>query len=412
MIRRISIRYWLVCQGDRKVTIIKLFKAACKAARLAIAPAALVAVAACSPGMTNLSAPSGPRTAPSKPVKVALLVPAGSGQPSDDILATALENAARMAISDLQGAQIQLQVYNTGGSAAGASSAATTALNDGSEIILGPVYAEAANAVGVIAAQRGVNVLAFSNNATIAGNNVFVLGPLFQTSANRLMTYAKAQGKQSVTVVYADNLAGELGQNAVSVAARRAGMQVNAAVRHEFSQQGVIAAIPQIKASAANSDTLFLTGTTDGTIPLLTQLLPESGLSPDTTQYVSLTRLDIPAQTLELPGVQGSWFSLPDPSRTAQFNGRYQATYGTVAHPIAGLAYDGIAAIGALVASGRPDALSKPSLTQAQGFEGVTGIFRLNPDGTNDRGLAVATIQNKQIMVIDSAPSSFARAGF
>ncbi|MCI5039073.1 MAG: penicillin-binding protein activator, partial [Donghicola eburneus] len=98
--------------------------------------------------------------------------------------------------------------------------------------------------------------------------------------------------------------------------------------------------------------------------------------------------------------------------RTAQFNARYQGAYGTSAHSIAGLAYDGIAAIGALMASGRQNALSRQSLTQSQGFEGVTGIFRLNSDGTNDRGLAVATIRDKQVVVIDGAPRSFSGVGF
>ena len=37
-------------------------------------------------------------------------------------------------------------------------------MNDGAKIILGPVYAEAANAAGIAAARKGVNVLAFSNN--------------------------------------------------------------------------------------------------------------------------------------------------------------------------------------------------------------------------------------------------------
>jgi hypothetical protein len=33
-------------------------------------------------------------------------------------------------------------------------------------------------------------------------------------------------------------------------------------------------------------------------------------------------------------------------------------------------------------------------------------------DGTNERGLAVAEIQNKQVNVIDQAPRTFANAGF
>ena len=80
-------------------------------------------------------------------------------------------------------------------------------------------------------------------------------------------------------------------------------------------------------------------------------------------------------------------------------------------HPIAGLAFDGIAAIGALVSAGNAGSLSAAALTQPTGFVGVNGIFRFRPDGTNERGLAIATIIDKQVTVIDPAPRSFAGAG-
>ena len=145
---------------------------------------------------------------------------------------------------------------------------------------------------------------------------------------------------------------------------------------------------------------------------MLAQVLAENGMSPDQTKYIGLTRWDVPPATLSLPGLQGGWFAMPDPGTASRFRSRYQAAYGSMPHPIAGLAYDGIAAIGALVKSGRPDALSRAALTQPSGFVGVNGIFRLLPDGTNERALAVAEIRNGQAMVIDPAPKAFGSAGF
>jgi hypothetical protein len=110
--------------------------------------------------------------------------------------------------------------------------------------------------------------------------------------------------------------------------------------------------------------------------------------------------------------VQGGWFAEPDPNLQAQFVQRYQAAYGSAPHPIAGLAYDGIAAIGALIKSGNANALTRQGLTQPSGFVGVNGIFRLLPDGTNERGLAIAQVRNGQALVIDPAPRSFGGAGF
>lgn len=64
------------------------------------------------------------------------------------------------------------------------------------------------------------------------------------------------------------------------------------------------------------------------------------------------------------------------------------------------------------MAKGNSNALTGAALTQGAGFQGASGIFRLRSDGTNDRGLAIATIRNNQVVVIDAAPQSFGGAGF
>ncbi|SMX31226.1 penicillin-binding protein activator [Actibacterium lipolyticum] len=377
-----------------------------------MALAAVTALTACQP--VSLSGDTGPSINTKAPVPVALLVPGGSGQASDALLAKGLENAARLAIADLDGVQIDLRVYNTAGSAAMASNVATQAVNDGAKIILGPVYAQSANAAGVAVAGRNVNVLSFSNNTQIAGGNVFVLGPTFQNTANRLVRYSAKTGRSKIMVVRDQNVAGELGAAAIRQAAARGGASIVAEGSYEFSQNGVVQAVPGIAAQARNSgaQAMFFTADTAGALPLLAQLLPENSVNPAVTKFIGLTRWDVPNATLSLPGVQGGWFALPDPGLTNRFNARYQAAYGAQPHPISGLAYDGIAAIGALVRKGKSNALTTTALTQGAGFAGVNGVFRLLGDGTNERGLAVAEIRNNQVVVIDPAPKSFGGAGF
>ncbi|SDC50007.1 penicillin-binding protein activator [Ruegeria marina] len=388
-----------------------VFNPARKFALSALAVAAAAILSACD---TATIGGGGPSINASNPVPVALLVPRGSAQPGDAVLAQSLENAARMAIGDLQNVQIDLRVYDTAGDANTAAAVAQQAVGEGAKIILGPVYAQAANAAGLAVLNQNINVLSFSNNPKIAGGNVFVLGPTFENTANRLASFAARQGKGNIVVVHSNDEAGQLGKAAITQAISQTGANLAGSVVFEQSQQGVITSVPQVKATVdgTGADSVFFTATTAGALPLFSQLLPEAGLSPAEKQFIGLTRWDIPAQTLELPGVQGGWFALPDPSKSAAFNARYQAAYGGAPHPIGGLAYDGIAAIGALVGAGKSDALTGAALTQSAGFQGVGGIFRLRPDGTNERGLAVATIQNKQVVVIDPAPQSFSGAGF
>ncbi|WP_413848998.1 penicillin-binding protein activator [Albidovulum sp.] len=378
-------------------------------ARVALVAAAL-ALAACEP------MPSGraPALDAGAPVPVALILPGGTGNSTDEMLARNLKQAADLAIADLQGVRIDLRVYNAGSDAATSAAMAKKAVAEGAKVILGPVFAEAANAAGVAVAPAGVNVLSFSNNTDIAGGNVFVLGPTFQNTANRLVRYAARSGKGRILIVHDETPAGDLGARAITSAAARSGGSVVGTASYPFSQQGVMAAAPGIAAQAksAGATSVFFTADTAGALPLLAQTLPSSGLSSQSAQFVGLTRWDIPSATLSMPGLQGGWFALPDPGLAAQFNARFAAAYGEQPHPIAGLAYDGIAAIGALAKSGRADALGAASLTQGSGFAGVGGVFRLLSDGTNERGLAVAQIQNAQVVVIDPAPRSFTGAGF
>lgn len=367
-----------------------------------------LALAACGPMPQGGGAGSG------KSVPVALLVPGGSGNAADEVLALNLTQAAEMAAADLQGASVTLKVYNTGTDALGAATAAQTAVADGAAVILGPVYAESANAAGKAVAASGVNVLAFSNVTDIAGGNVFVLGQTFPNTADRLARHAVAQGRGKILILHERTAAGETGRGAIAGAIARAGATLAGTVSYEFSQQGIIDAAPgimaQVKSSGANA--IFLTADSGGALQLLAQLLPENGLDTAAVKLIGLTRWDTAASNLSLSGLQGGWFALPDPGPAGSFQQRFSASYGSVPLPIAGLAYDGVAAIGALARTGAPDALSAASLTQSAGFAGVNGVFRLLPNGTNERALAVAEIRNGQVVIIDPAPRSFGGAGF
>lgn len=368
-------------------------------------------LAACEPtGHTG----SGTGDTSGKGVAVALLLPSGSGTTGDETLATSLRQAAQLAISDLDGVKIDLRIYNTGASPEQAAQVASQAVDEGAKIILGPVYAQAANAAGRAVADRGVNVLAFSNNTDIAGGNVFVLGSTFPNTANRLASYAASQGRGNIFVLSDQTTAGTIGARAIVNAVSQSGASLAGQASYPFSQDGLNATIPQIagQITSSGANSVFMTADTAGALPLLAQLLPQNGVDPQSTKLIGLTRWDIPNATLALPGLQGGWFALPDPGLNERFKSRYQAAYGSAPHPIAGLAYDGIAAIGALVKAGGNDPLSRRALTQPSGFVGVNGVFRFLPDGTNQRALAVAEVRNGTVAIVDPAPRSFSSAGF
>ncbi len=376
--------------------------------------AGLIAAAFALSACINTGASQGPRVNTDKPVVVGLLVPSGSGNEQQEALADSLVRAARLAVSEMEDVKIDLKVYATGGNAAQASVAARQAASDGAKILVGPLFAEAANSAGAAVAGRGINVLSFSNNPQIAGANVFILGDTFQNTANRLVAYSARQGNRNIGAIVRSDAAGDIAIAAVQTAAARSGATYTGATRYELNTQSVINTVSGakslIRSSGANA--LVLDADSAGALPVFAQLLPENGITGQSVQIIGLTRWDQTSEQVRTnPGLQGSIFAMPDTGAQAAFRGRYAAANGNNPHILAGKAYDGIKVVGTLLRSGESDALTRLKLTRPAGFSGANGIFRLLTDGTNQRGLAIAKLQEGQVVVIESAPRGFGGAG-
>ncbi len=389
--------------------IASVFSSFARKARMGALALGTFALAACDPSaITNIA----PGLTGGGKVQVALLLPKGNAQTAG--LSGAAENAVRLAIAGLgENAQVDLRVYDTKGEASVAATAAGTAIAEGADVILGPLFAENAVAVGNVAGPAGISVLSLSNNVDVAGGNVFVLGSTFRNSADRLVSYAFSQGKKRALIVHAKNIAGDAGQRALMGAMSGIGVNPVGVTGYEFTPEGIQAASNTIaaQAKAVGADVILLTADFgSGDLQFLAQSLPEAGLDPSVTQYAGITRWDAEPQSRQLPGIQGGWFVLPDPQRMAGFDSRYQAQFGARPHPLAAIAFDGMAAIGAVAANGK--SFAPADFSGKAGFQGAGGIFRLLPSGTNQRSLAVATIRGSEVILISPAPERFRGAGF
>src|SRR6516164_9421487 len=131
--------------------------------------ASVILLAGCSGNLPDLGSSPG---APSQPaanigegkVKAGLILPmSASGNAA--VAAQSMRNAAEMALAEFNSPDISLLVKDDGGSASGAQQAAQQALDEGAEIILGPLFALTVGPVGQVARSRGVPVIAFSTDA-------------------------------------------------------------------------------------------------------------------------------------------------------------------------------------------------------------------------------------------------------
>lgn len=349
-------------------------------------------------------------------VKVALLAPLGSGRAELDFLGNSLVNAARLANNDLADVDLDIKVYPTGGDAGRAVSAAQQAINEGAQVFVGPLFSTAAAAVAPVAAQNGVSVLSFSNNTQVAGNNLYLLGVTFESIAERVVGHAVANGQSNIAVIHSADPAGSAGLNAANKAIARFGASFAGSFPYELSPQGISTSAPTIarQVNAAGATAVVLTDDPGAGLVFLTPVLASSGLNSKSTKFLGLTKWNVPAEAATTPSMQGGVFATADPAIYGQFETRYTATYGAAPHNLAGLAYDGVAAIGAMVKDARSSggaALTREQITNPNGFAGVNGVFRLRNDGGNDRGLALMQLRGGQAVVIENAPRSFGAPG-
>ena len=384
---------------------------------------AALAISACSeatapapaaPGPTAGSDPTQPPAPTAIDATVALLLPYGSTDETDLLLATSLENGARMASEDLANVNLDVKVYNTSGTAEGAAAATQLAVSEGADILLGPVRSYETRAAAPVAAGAGLNLISFSNNTGIAGGNVFLLGHTYENAAERLLRYAVSQGRISVFIVYPETDAGNAGRIAVERTLGPSGAILAGRSSYELTREGVVEAASTIanSISATQAEIVIFTDDAAGGLPLLAELLPESGVDLEMVKFAGLSRWDLPQSQLRLNGLQGGWFTLPDPDLFSSFRFRYRYAYGEDPHWISSLAYDGVAAIGALRATGNPNPFHSFRLTSPQGFTGANGVFRFKIDGTVERGLAVAEIRDYQVEIVSETPRTFEFTGF
>src|SRR6201986_2295839 len=88
-------------------------------------------------------------------VKVALILPLSAGG-NAGVAATSMKNASEMALAEFLNPNLQLLIKDDAGSPQGAQAAAQQAVDEGAEIILGPLFASSVPAVAQVARGRGI----------------------------------------------------------------------------------------------------------------------------------------------------------------------------------------------------------------------------------------------------------------
>ena len=165
-------------------------------------------------------------------VKAGLILPL-SAAGNAGVAGQAMRNAAEMAVAEFSNPNIQLLIKDDGGTAEAARAGAQQAVDQGAEIILGPLFAQSVGFVGQVARPRNVPVIAFSTDANVASSGIYLLSFLPESDVDRIVQYAASTGKHSYAALIPDNPYGTVVEAAFKQAvARRGGGQIVALERY------------------------------------------------------------------------------------------------------------------------------------------------------------------------------------
>jgi len=341
-------------------------------------------------------------------VKVALLLPI-SAPGSASSVAKALKQAAELALFDFDNPDISLVPKDTMGTPNGARAAAQSAVKDGAELIIGPLFAQEVSAAAQVARSAGIPMIAFSSDEKVAGNGVYLLSFLAGRDVPRIVSFAMSRGKRNFAVLVPQTPYGRIAEAAFAKAVASGGG--SAPVRASFSGSNMESAVQQV-ASAVQSgqriDALFLPADQQE-LPRLAPQLAAAGLTSAKVQFIGTGQWDY-ANVGSQQALVGGWYPAPDPKGWNSFASRYAKTFGGTPPRIASLGYDAMSLAVSLSQNPQGQRYSFSQLTRPSGFAGVDGLVRLLPDGTSERGLAILEVRPGSPSVISPAPRSFSTA--
>jgi len=357
---------------------------------------------------------------PKDEIRAALLIPLSG---PNAVLGQALSNAAQLALFDQNDVHFNLIPLDSKGTAEGAAAAARQARTQGAHIILGPLFSAEVKAVAPIAREQGIPMLAFTTDKSAIGNGVYTLGSLPSNQIRRVIEFARQQGKERFAVLARND---DYGHTVADAAREIVGSQNAKLVKVEYYDLQSSENMQQVVKRFTEVDARMRGRTKETETPVPPPpfdavIIPDDGVrlrtvsslvtyyqvDPDQVRLLG-TMLWDNARLSNEPSLQGGWYPAPASESRLEFDQRYQTAFKSVPPAIASLAYDSTA-LAAMIGQKTNGDFSANALTNPQGFAGVDGLFRLLPDGTSERGLAVKEVTKGGNREVSPAPLSFPR---
>lgn len=288
------------------------------------------------------------------------------------------------------GPDAEVSIRDAGTTEASAVAAALAEVEAGSKMLLGPLFSGQCRAVAM-AVGPDIPVIGLTNDAEIAGGNLFVFGITATQSARTILGFASSRAVRRVVVVVPP---GEFGLRQIEAAQ---------AVAPAF---GITLGTAVVTESASNLGEQIREAA-GGSLPDGVYLPVVSGPFEAAAQAIGATGVQIlgsaqwsAIEPFRINGLRDAWFAAPDPIRFEAFAIALEEIVEKEAGIVAGLAFDAVEMARLLGRLGQQD---RDGLVREAGFDGVLGPYRLLPSGHCERGLAVLNVVDGATTLIGSA---------
>lgn len=331
--------------------------------------------------------------------RIALLVPMSG---DNGAVGQSIANATTMAILDTNASNLRITAYDT---AINPRDAARRALADGNKLILGPLMGENVGAVLSEARRADVPLISFSNDASIASPDVFVMGQIPEQSIRRSVEYAReAKGVRDFAVVAPEGEYGRRAEAALQTAVADFGGRVAGQESYARGNTSVVSAMDRLVARGGFGGLLIA-----DSARLATQAagrIKPGGAG--NTLIIGTELWSGDASVTRASALRGAIFSAVSDDRYRRFVDSYEARFGAQPYRISTLGYDAVLLTLRVARDWRVGRdFPTSQLRDSGGFVGLDGPFRFGRNGVVERAFEVREIRNGQVVVVDPAPNRF-----
>ena len=348
--------------------------------------------------------------------RVGLLIPKTG---PNSRLGTELLRGAELALFATRDPSIELLSFDTAGGTA-AAMAARQAMAAEVDIVVGPLFSQSVIAARSIIGQRGVPMLALSNNLQIADQASWLLGYMPEQQIELLLGHALTVGHSKIAILVEESPFGQ--RLAAHTVQRLQQLGLTPEVMQTLSQ-AQLAADDQLKI-AIREFTGYVPLEEDEEAPAFADLPPprfdavvfaggsEFALrtapvlayyDADSERVLYLGNAQWNQRRLLMePSLYGALFSSRPTDQDDRFNTLWADIWESRPGTLARLSFDAMAMI-SVVARNKPPRW-RAALVSDSGFNGFSGAYRLYPDGSNRRAFELRQIGSGVSTLFRSAP--------